>query len=334
MAFKSVLDDFKKIKTAMQEEKESGKKGSYSNPLIFKPVVVKDEDKTKFRIRFLPVQESKVGKPWVEAKYHMFERDGDNKYFKVLDPRFFNKDAKNPIAEFASKLWDSDNALDKEKAKKYFTKKRYFTLVYVKEAPENQKDYVGKVLVFEIGQKLYNQLETSINDYDMCFWDPFKGKDFMLVIKQTAGDKWPDYTMSNWIGNEGPITEDSDDMERIEKDLETVTIKSAIFDKEGIKTAKELEEILYGGIKRVGEAASEGEDVTEQETARPVEKPVAKPAASKPAAKPAAKPDFGDENVAAKPTPKQEQKKQEAAKEKEEDSMEFDVDISDLDVKF
>lgn len=333
MAFKSVLDDFKKIKTAMKEEKESGKKGSYNNPLIFKPVAVKDEEKTKFRIRFLPVQESKIGKPWVEAKYHMFERDGDNKYFKVLDPRTFSKDAKNPIAEFASKLWNSDNALDKEKAKKYFTKKRYFTLVYVKEAPENQKDYVGKVLVFEVGQKIYNQLETAINDYEMCFWDPFKGKDFMLVVKQTGEDKWPDYSMSNWIGNEGPIASEDEEMERISKELETITIKSVVFEKEGIKSAKELEDILYGGVKAVGASQSEGENLSESEGEEQPAKPVAKPAA-KPTAKPAAKPDFGDDNVAAKPTAKQEQKKQEEAKEEKDESMEFDVDLSDLDVKF
>jgi hypothetical protein len=333
MAFKSIIDDFKKIKTAIKEEKEN--KGSYSNPLIFKPVAVKDEEKTKFRIRFLPVQESKIGKPWIEAKYHMFERDGDNKYVKVLDPRIFNKEAKNPISDLATKLWNSDNALDKEKAKKYFTKKRYFTLVYVKEAPENQKEYVGKVLVFEAGQKIYEKLAAAIDDFDMCFWDPFKGKDFMLVVKQTGGEqKWPDYSQSNFIGSDGPIVEDEDEMTKIEKQLETVTVKSAIFDKEGVKSGKELEEILYGGLKAAGRNASEGEDLTETKE-EPVAKSEPKPAA-KPTAKPSSQkaPDFGDDNVAAKPTAKQEEKKKKEEEPSESGSMEFDVDISDLDIKF
>lgn len=332
MAFKSIIDDFKKIKSAIKEEKES--KGSFSNPLIFKPVAVKDEEKTKFRVRFLPVQESRIGKPWIEAKYHMFERDGDNKYFKVLDPRIFNKDAKNPISDLATKLWNSDNALDKEKAKKYFTKKRYFTLVYVKEAPENQKEYIGKVLVFEAGQKIYEKLAAAIDDFDMCFWDPFKGKDFMLVVKQTGGEqKWPDYSQSNFIGSDGPIVENEEEMDKISKQLETVTVKTVIFEKEGIKSAKEIEDILYGGLKAAGKNASPGEDLSESESvaaveSKPTPKPTAKPAVQK-------APDFGDDNVVAKPTAKQEEKKKkEESGDEGASSMEFDVDISDLDIKF
>jgi hypothetical protein len=225
--------------------------------------------------------------------------------------------------------------LDKEKAKKYFTKKRYFTLVYVKEAPENQKEYVGKVLVFEAGQKIYEKLAAAIDDFDMCFWDPFKGKDFMLVVKQTGGEqKWPDYSQSNFIGSDAPIVEDEEEMSSIEKQLETVTVKSVIFEKEGVKSAKELEDILYGGLKTAGKNASPGEDLSEASESEPVAKVERKPE-SKPTAKPAAQkaPDFGDDNVAAKPTAKQEEKKKKEES-GEEGSMEFDVDISDLDIKF
>lgn len=328
MAFKSVMDDFKKIKAAIKEDGEK-KGGSYNNPLVFKPVAVKGEEKTKFRLRFLPVAESKIGKPWIEIRYHMFERDGDNKYIKVIDPRSINKDAKNPINDLASKLWKSDNALDKEKAKKYFGKQRYFTLVYIKEAPENQKDFVGKVLVYEVGKQIYDRLASAIDEYDMCFWDPFKGKDFLLVIAPKGGeDNWPDYTQSNWIGDSAPISADEKEMENIEKQLDAITIKSAVIEKEGIKSASELEELLTGGLKTVSKNSDPGTNLTSESAApQQTSKPVAKPASS---GKPA--PDFGDTNVAAQPpkvvAPKVEPKAEAAPA--TDDSMEFNVDLSDI----
>lgn len=331
MAFKSVMDDFKKIKAAIKEDGEK-KGGSYNNPLVFKPVAVKGEEKTKFKIRFLPVAESKIGKPWIEIRYHMFERDGDNKYVKVIDPRSINKDAKNPINDLASRLWKSDNALDKEKAKKYFGKQRYFTLVYVKDAPENQKDYIGKVLVYEVGKQIYDRLSSAIDEYDMCFWDPFKGKDFLLIIAPKGGEEnWPDYTQSNFFGNDGPISTDDKEMENIEKQLEAITIKSAIIEKEGVKSAAELEELLTGGLKAAGKNSDTGTGLTGESESTPA------PAATRPTPKPSGKaaPDFGDTNVAAQPpkvepktTPKVEPKAEPAAS--ADDSMEFNVDLSDI----
>lgn len=332
MAFKSVIDDFKKIKAAIKEDGEK-KGGSYNNPLVFKPVAVKGEEKTKFRLRFLPVQESKIGKPWMEIRYHMFERDGDNKYVKVIDPRSINKDAKNPINDLASKLWKSDNALDKEKAKKYFGKQRYFTLVYVKEAPENQKDFVGKVLVYEVGKQIHDRLASAIDEYDKCFWDPFKGEDFLLVIAPKGGEEnWPDYTQSNWIGAPGPISTDDNEMASVEKQLEAITIKTAVIEKEGIKSAAELEELLTGGLKAAGKNSSEGTDVTSESKAAvaPQQKPVAQKAAT---------PDFGDSNVVAKapttqkpatPAPKAATPVAQESVPATDDSMEFNVDLSDI----
>lgn len=325
----SVLESFKKVKSALLEEKE--KKGSYNDPMIFKPVMVKGEEKTKFTIRFLPVAESKIGKPWVELKYHMFKRDGDNRFIKVIDPRSFSKDAKDPISELGTKLWQSDNAVDKETAKKYFSKKRFFTLVYVKDAPENQKEYIGKVLIFEIGTTILNLLSTAIDDYDNCFWDPFSGQDFLVCIKDKGGEEhWPDYSLSNWIGKPGKITEDEKEMDRIAGELEKITVKSLIVDKDGIKSAQELEDLLWGGIKQASSSKpKEAEELTA--TPRAASAPVAE---RKPEMKPAPKVDFGDENVAATSTKKPVEEKAPAKEEGKKDSMEFDVDLSDIDLKF
>lgn len=322
--FKSVIGDFKKVKQALAEEAEKKGGQDYTNPNMFKPQRVKGEEKTKFRIRFLPVGESKIGKPWVSVRYHMFEREGDKRFVKVIDPKTFSRDAKNPIAEYATKLWNSDNAMDKERAKKMFSKERWFTLIYVKEAPENQKEYVGKVMIWEIGKQVFDILDAAIKDYDKYFWDPFKGTDFQIMIKGKGGENdWPDYTMSGWIGGETPIVEDEKEMDRIATELETMTVKANIIDKDGVKTAAELEELLFGGLKVAEKSESEGESLTEDTPSKPV---VEKP--SKPAGK-SSTPDFGDANVAA--TPKKEVVAKKEEKKTEPDEMDFNID--DIDIK-
>jgi ribosomal protein L18 len=191
--------------------------------------------------------------PWIELRYHMFQREGDNKFVKFIDPRTFEPKAHNPIAERANLLWKSENSLDKELAKKLFAKSRWFTLIYVKEAPESQKKYEGKVLVYEIGKQVYDKLDAAINDYEMPFWDPEAGNDMLLVLKQkNSKDKWPDYTDSAFKPVVCPISKNKTAIEYIETALDTITIKSVIIDKEGIKSGAELKELMDGGFAANG----------------------------------------------------------------------------------
>ncbi len=264
--FKSVIPNFQAIKAAVAEKEKKSEEPSYSNALIFKPKLVQGQDLTKFRIRFLPIEESSTGKPWVKVPYHMFERPGDGKFVKVIDPKMLNSKAANPISAYATKLWNGDNPLDKELAKKLFVKDRYFTLVYVKTAPENQQQYVGRVLIYEIGKKLYDKLFATINEFEKCFWDPYKGQDFLLVIKETGDEKkkWPDYSMSDWFGDSGtPIENDEKLMDKICGESEKVSIKAEIIDKEGVKTAEELTELLFGGTEQVGSAKTPSKPAVE-----------------------------------------------------------------------
>lgn len=245
---KSVLEKFQAVKKSVEDEKKKSSE-SYNDERIFKPQLVKGEEKTKFKLRFLPIEESPTGKPWIQYNYHMFERPGDNKYVKCLDPRTFDPKAANPIADLAKKLFDSENALDQETARKYYRKPRYFTLVYVKEAPENQQNLVGKVLIFEAGVKIFNKLDASIKDLEMCFWDPYKGRDFLLILKQQGKDKWANYDDSSFIGQDGPISNDEKVMDYIGTALDTLKIKEIILGKEKIKSGPELEELLNAGFK-------------------------------------------------------------------------------------
>jgi hypothetical protein len=297
--FKSVISNFEKIKAAVSEKEQKGGESSYDNSLLFKPKFVQGQDVTKFRIRFLPIEESVSGKPWMKVSYHMFERPGDNKFIKVIDPRSVDSKATNPISAYATKLWKSDNEIDKTMAKKLFSKDRYFTLVYVKTAPENQQQYVGKVLIYEIGQKLYEKLFITINEFEKCFWDPYKGQDFLLVVKETGDQnkKWPDYSSSDWMGEAGQIVEDEKLMEKIADQAEKISIKAEIIEKSGIKTAAELNDLLFGGMEQL-----EGQQ-------RQPSKPATELVSEVVATKKKAAPDFGTETanpiqkVVSKPTP-------------------------------
>ncbi len=253
---KSVMDKFKQVKLSVEEEK-SKKTNNYNNDLVFKPQIVNGEEKTKFKLRFLPVEESPSGKPWVKYNYHMFERPGDNKYVKCLDPCTFDPKAQNPIADLAKKLFASDNALDQEMARKYYRKPRYFTLVYIKEAPENQKELVGKVLIFEAGVKVFNKLDAAINDYDMCFWDPYKGRDFMLILKKVGKEKWANYDDSSFIGQDCPISNDEKAMELVGDSLEKLKIKDVILGKDAIKSGAQLKDLLEGGLGNNSKASED-----------------------------------------------------------------------------
>lgn len=294
--FKSVIPNFQAIKAAVAE-KEKKSEELYNNALVFKPKLVQGQDLTKFRIRFLPIEESSTGKPWVKVPYHMFERPGDGKFVKVIDPKMLDPKAPNPISAYATKLWNGDNPLDKEMAKKLFVKDRYFTLVYIKSAPENQQQYVGRVLIYEIGKKLYDKLFATINEFEKCFWDPYKGQDFLLVIKETGDEKkkWPDYSMSDWFGDSGtPIENDEKLMEKIAGEAEKVSIKAEIIEKEGVKTAAELTELLFGGTEHV-------------EVAKTPSRPAVELVSEVMTSKKKVEPDFGAE-TASKPktTPKKE----------------------------
>lgn len=266
MALKSVLEQFQKVKQTIQEEndKKGGDK-SYDDNLFFKPKIDKDKEKTKFKLRFLELEDSVTGKPWLQVNYHMFERNGDNKYIKVIDPRTFDPKAENPIADAASKLFATNNPLDKQAAIKLYRKPRYFAKVYVLEAPDSQKEYEGKVLFYEMGKKLFEKLKSQIDDFDTCFWDPYKGKNFLLVAKTVSGDKWPNYDDSNFFGDLCPIGSDTI-LSSIEKQLEKLpSLKKTLLEKDKIKSGKELRQLMEGGLKSISDDNGATDIVTGEE---------------------------------------------------------------------
>jgi len=319
MGFKSVKDKFQQVKQKIGEERK--KPGSsYASESFFKPVIVKGETKAKYRIRILPLDdESPTGKPWVEIRYHMFQRQGDNKYIKVIDPRSFDSKAANPIADKAAELYSSDNALDKKQAQQFYRKPRYFVKVYVKEAPEANQDMVGKILIYEASKTLFDkwmdEIEETSED-EAPFWDPFEGKDFLLLMKQKG--EWPDYSDSKFVGGSKPIDENEEKMEEVYKTAKELVIKNKILERDPIKTANELRECLIGGLK------GHDDEVADTNTATEVTNDNAEIGSSEV--------DFGDDDVE-KETPKASEKpKTEAKVEEAKDDDEIDnTDLDDVD---
>jgi hypothetical protein len=324
MGFKSVKKQFAKVKQKIAQEKE--KPGSnYSNEFFFKPQAIKGQDRTKYRVRLLPLDdESSTGRPWLEVRYHMFERRGDNKYIKVIDPRTFDPKAENPIADLSSKLFGSDNALDKEMAKKLYRKPRFFAKLYIKEAPENQQDLQGKILIFEASKTLYDKWMDEIDETEADeapFWDAFEGKDFVISIKE-KGD-WPDYSDSKFIGGNKPILEDEDAMDKLYEDAKKINIKDKILERDPIKSGSQLQELLSGGGNK-SSTTSDEENNTAQSMTDDTEITTDNV-------------DFGDDDIEDDKPAKSKSTSKEAVKDDAEDDTEFndseldDVDFSDED---
>lgn len=318
MGFKSTKDRFASIKKKLNEERTKPKGGGdYASDLFFKPQAVKGEPKTKFRIRILDLEdESSVGLPWININYHMFERQGDSKYCKCIDPRTFDKNAANPIADLASELFNTGNELDNAQAKKLYRKPRYMLKVLVKEAPENQSDLVGKILIYEASKTIYDKLVDEIEETDedeASFWDAFEGKDFMLVMK-TKSD-WPDYSDSKFVGSGKPISDDEDEMQKIYDAAVALKVKDTVLKRDPIKTEAELNELLRGGMKKASGSTTRDTGAQDLVTGDEVD---------------ADDVDFGDDDEDT--TTESVKEEAPAKKEESDDDMDFDdVDFNDED---
>lgn len=257
MSFKltSIKEQFSKVKEKLAQEEKKKEDGFKGPDWLFKPAYAANKKEAVFKIRFLPVPENSTGKPWVELKYHMFKRAGDGKYQKAIDPKSIDPNAVNPISDVVKELYASENPMDQKTAGNMRSKSRYFTLVYIKEAPENQQSLVGKVLVFEAGMQIFKKMDSAIKKFNMCFWDPFEGTDFILDMKETGDntEKWPSYLESDFERKECPVAED---LTEIEAAIGKYQIKKMLVEKDGVKTAEQLTEMMNGGLKPSGNSQS------------------------------------------------------------------------------
>jgi hypothetical protein len=290
--YKSSFDKVKETiaKESVKEPKENEVKESWKFNPVLKINDKKVAEQTTWKIRFLPLLDSPTGKHWFEVRIHMFNRAGDNRRIKCIDTTTFDKKANNPIAKLGWDLYKSENSLDKQQSATIRSKLRIFTLIYIKDAPEHQKDLIGKVIPFESGEQIKKIIEQAIATHNLDFTHPENGTDFILTAnpkKDLQGKVQPDYSASNFDRRDSPIAKDEDELSRVWAEVEKytyTTFKDYIIQKlGGIPTVEQLEEYLNGGMKD-GSTGSDKEvhDLSNQPASKPT--PV----------KTTPKPDFGE----------------------------------------
>jgi hypothetical protein len=177
---------------------------------IYRPSLKDVTDKNKgyrAKVRFLPnVLDAKTGKmgPFaIERHIHYADFKNDPKLGGYYDcARHFSD--KCPLCTQYWSLANSKNQADNERAKLISRTTKYYSYVMVLEDEQNQ-DLVGKIMIFPYGftikEKIKAQRDGEIGEACNVF-DPAKGKDFQLIIKEKGG--FPNYEASQFL-EESPM---------------------------------------------------------------------------------------------------------------------------------
>lgn len=176
-----------------------------SNDGIYRVDLSKCKDKKRgWRsvVRFLPnlTQEGKVGNLAIEKITHFVDIKGNKELSGWFDsPKNFEE--KCPLSDLYYTMQNSKNAILMDKSKQLKYSKKYFSYVLVLE-DEQQPELVGQIMVFQYGKiikdKISSERNGEISGVPVNIFDPAKGKDFVLVVKeiQTGDETYPDYKMS------------------------------------------------------------------------------------------------------------------------------------------
>jgi hypothetical protein len=148
--------------------------------------------KTNYVLRVLPHIHVDNGEnePWVRTYVHIFPTPQGVKRF-ALCPTTFDGKAPCPMCEKSRELFKKVNAqeaskAEEEVARKFYRKPRYFVNVLVVDDPRpadkgNQK---GKVLIWEIGQQIFEKFNEALVDQGKFFYLPKGGFNFNLTVKK------------------------------------------------------------------------------------------------------------------------------------------------------
>lgn len=200
-------DDALDAKLSFLEEKKSsgGADGLYRVDLS---KVTDKKRGYRATLRLLPnmSKEGKIGPAAIEKISHYVKIQGNKVLSGYYDsPKSVNAETGQPFADkcpLTDTYWtmqNSKNQLLIERSKEVLNySRKYYSYVLVLE-DEQQPELVGKIMVFQYGNTVKNQINSEKNgDYD----DPcnvFKlnsGKDFQLIVREVQDEKGntlPDY---------------------------------------------------------------------------------------------------------------------------------------------
>ena len=176
----------KLIQAAEATNTGGGDKKNYDDDRIWKPTVDKSGNGYAV-IRFLPSTEGQE-LPWVRYWDHGFKGPTGMWY---IENSLTSIGQPDPVGELNSRLWNTGNEADKEKARTQKRRLHHVTNIMVVNDPGNPANE-GKVFLYKFGKKIFDKLtaamqpefedEEAINPFD--FW---QGANFKLKIKKVAG---------------------------------------------------------------------------------------------------------------------------------------------------
>ena len=179
-------DQISKLVQAAESVGGSTETKSYVDERIWKPTVDKAGNGYAV-LRFLPATEG-AELPWVRYWDHGFKGPTGLWY---IEHSLTSIGQTDPVGELNSRLWNTGNDSDKEKARAQKRRLHYVTNILVLQDPSNPANE-GKVFLYKFGKKIFDKImdsmqpeladEEPVNPFD--FWE---GADFKLKIRNVEG---------------------------------------------------------------------------------------------------------------------------------------------------
>ena len=250
------LDHINKLTSAAnQMGGGSTEKKSYVDERFWKPTVDKAGNGYAV-IRFLPAPNGEE-LPWVRYWDHGFKGPTGLWY---IENSLTSIGQSDPVGELNSRLWNTGNESDKEKARLQKRRMHYVTNIYVVSDPSNP-DNEGKIFLYQFGKKIFDKImdvmqpsfadEKAINPFD--FWE---GANFKLKIRNVEG--YRNYDKSEFDSTSA-LSEDEAKLEGIYQKQNSL---QEFLDPKNFKTYAELKTKL-GRV--LGEEANSGTNTIEDE---------------------------------------------------------------------
>ncbi len=250
------LDHINKLTSAAnQMGGGSTEKKSYVDERFWKPTVDKAGNGYAV-IRFLPAPNGEE-LPWVRYWDHGFKGPTGLWY---IENSLTSIGQSDPVGELNSRLWNTGNESDKEKARLQKRRMHYVTNIYVVSDPSNP-DNEGKIFLYQFGKKIFDKImdvmqpsfadEKAINPFD--FWE---GANFKLKIRNVEG--YRNYDKSEF-DSPSVLSEDEAKLEGIYQKQNSL---QEFLDPKNFKTYAELKTKL-GRV--LGEEANSGTNTIEDE---------------------------------------------------------------------
>ena len=205
---KSSSSNFDKITKALEKNlgpEDQANKNKYQDDRFWKPELDKTGNGYAV-IRFLPASE-KEEMPWQRVWSHAFQDKGG----WYIENSLTTLNAKDPVSEDNTRLWNTGVDSDKDIARKRKRKLSYYSNIYIVSDPKHPENE-GKVFLYKYGKKIFDKIseamqpqfadEKAITPFD--FW---KGANFKLKIRKVDG-YW-NYDKSEFEGVTPVASEDA-----------------------------------------------------------------------------------------------------------------------------